>query len=65
VRDNINIINNLVLMCMFLQSLVESRDCSSVVTAFNDTTGGLDAMEIAKMVQKLNDCTPKVQPKWS
>jgi hypothetical protein len=50
---------------MFLQSLVESRDCSSVVTAFNDTTGGLDAMEIAKMVQKLNDCTPKVQPKWS
>jgi hypothetical protein len=42
---------------MFLQSLVDPRDCSSVVTAFNDTTGGLNAMEIAKMVQKLHDCT--------
>ena len=43
--------------CMFPQSLVDPRDCSSIVTAFNDTTGGLDAMEIAKMVQKLHDCT--------
>jgi hypothetical protein len=35
---------------MFLQSLVDLRDCSSVVTAINDTTGGLNTMEIAKMV---------------
>jgi hypothetical protein len=42
---------------MFPQSLVDPRDCSSIVTAFNDMTGGLGAMEIAKMVQKLHDCT--------
>jgi hypothetical protein len=33
------------------------RDCSSIFTAFNDTTVGLDAMEMAKMVQKLHNCT--------
>jgi hypothetical protein len=42
---------------MFLQSLVDTRDCSLIVTGFNDMTGGLDAMEIAKMVQKLHNCT--------
>ncbi len=44
-------------MCMFPQGLVDPRDCRTIVTAFNDMTGGLDAMEIAKMVQKLHDCT--------
>jgi hypothetical protein len=38
-------------------SIVDQRDCSLIVTAFNYTTGGLDAMEMAKMVQKLHDCT--------
>jgi hypothetical protein len=42
---------------MFPQGLVDPRDCRTIVTAFNDMTGGLDAMEIAKMVQKLHDCT--------
>jgi hypothetical protein len=42
---------------MFSQSLVDMRDCSSIIASFNDTTGGLDAMEMAKMVQKLHDCT--------
>jgi hypothetical protein len=46
---------------MFLQSLVDMRDCSSIVTAFNEMTGGLDAMERAKMVQKLHNCTSAKQ----